>query len=81
MKYLYLSLCLLALTSCGSSKPEAKSYVCFNPFMPIQSIQVDTGSEYGKEVGEHIELTDTDGNKAYFPKSLCVEVRRASESN
>jgi len=78
MKYLYLSLFLLAASSCNNAP---KHYVCFNPFMLIQSIQVEVPSEGAKDQGRYLELTDPMGNKAIFPKSLCVEVKHAPESN
>lgn len=74
MKYLYLFICLLTATSCTQT---SKDWACFNPFLPIQSVQVTTPSETAKESGNFIEATDLSGNKAYFPKSLCVEVKRA----
>lgn len=72
MKYCF-TLALIVFSSCAQ---QPKKYTCFNPFMPIQSIGVDTANkDQVKETAYSLILTNEEGDKAIFPKSLCVEVR------
>ena len=80
MKYLSLFVFILALSAC-SSKPTPKEFACFNPFMPIQSVRVQTPSDAAVEQGDYVKVTDAMGNTALFPKSICVEVRNDPEAN
>ena len=72
MKYLILTLCVL-LTACSAGKP--KQFICFNPFNPLQSLELSTDSPQVKEKELTLEAKDARGNVAVIPKSLCVEVR------
>lgn len=83
MKYLYLSLCLVAAAGCSSKAESEKSYVCFNPIMPIASIFVGPEGDTSvgvKDLGQQLELTDKGGNVLVIPKSLCAELRKPGQN-
>jgi hypothetical protein len=73
----YMLIVTLFFTGCNGSSP--KTYVCINPFMSLQGIQVETGIPSAKDVGQFIELTDENGAVLVMPKSLCAEVRNIKQ--
>lgn len=72
----YLLLFPLLLTAC-SSKPDNRLFICINPQMSIQSVEIRANEPSVKITENSLRITTEGGAKITLPRSLCMEVETA----
>lgn len=72
----YLLLFPLLFTAC-SSKPDNRLFICVNPQMAIQGVEIQASDPNVKITGNALHITTESGAKITLPLSLCMVVERA----
>lgn len=73
---LIVSWCLFVFLVFQNRRENPKGdFLCFNPEMPIQPLELKSTDLNVKLFSNHIEFTTEDGAVISVPKSLCYEMR------